>query len=330
MKRHTLFIYIAALLTMLGTALPMSAQNKSFTVNRNDGASQKYSYSQGDRLVLSREDSQGKKYADFVEQQVYVGNAVHNIPLTSIESITFDAQVTLEVEPNTPQKFGVDGGTKTFTVTTNQPKWGVSKNGDWFNYSTSENILTVTAEPNDTWSEREGYLEIYALNEKNEKVSDPVYIKVTQKGRLVQDIDVQGVTLSVTAYGYDGVIEYDCGRIHRTWSNDDNKTEIILHYEDENQIVHVECNGAAGTLTFTIGAMVESYLRRGISYVRDIKASGDGWTFVSEGSSGNRYEDNENTITGIWDVGKIIEIDSRGITKIGRMEYEGALYVTFK
>ena len=94
MKRHTLFIYIAALLTMLGTALPMSAQNKSFTVNRNDCASQKYSYSQGDRLVLSREDSQGKKYADFVEQQVYVGNAVHNIPLTSIESITFDSQAT--------------------------------------------------------------------------------------------------------------------------------------------------------------------------------------------------------------------------------------------
>ena len=103
MKRHTLFIYIAALLTMLGTALPMSAQNKSFTVNRNDGASQKYSYSQGDRLVLSREDSQGKKHADFVEQQVYVGNDVHNIPLTSIESITFDTQAT------------VDEG-KTFTV----------------------------------------------------------------------------------------------------------------------------------------------------------------------------------------------------------------------
>lgn len=79
---------------MLGTALPMSAQNKSFTVNRNDGASQKYSYSQGDRLVLSREDSQGKKHADFVEQQVYVGNAVHNIPLASIESITFDTQAT--------------------------------------------------------------------------------------------------------------------------------------------------------------------------------------------------------------------------------------------
>jgi hypothetical protein len=94
MKRHTLFIYIAALLTMLGTALLMSAQNKSFTVNRNDGASQKYSYSQGDRLVLSREDSQGKKHADFVEQQVYVGNDVHNFPLTSIESITFDAQAT--------------------------------------------------------------------------------------------------------------------------------------------------------------------------------------------------------------------------------------------
>ena len=94
MKRHTLFIYIAALLTMLGTALSMSAQNKSFTVNRNDGASQKYSYSQGDRLVLSREDSQGKKYADFVEQQAYVGNDVHNIPLTSIESITFDTQAT--------------------------------------------------------------------------------------------------------------------------------------------------------------------------------------------------------------------------------------------
>ena len=94
MKRHTIFIYTAALLTMLGTALPMSAQNKSFTVNRNDGASQKYSYSQGDRLVLSREDSQGKKHADFVEQQVYVGNDVHNIPLTSIESITFDTQAT--------------------------------------------------------------------------------------------------------------------------------------------------------------------------------------------------------------------------------------------
>ena len=93
MKRHTLSIYTAALLTMLGTALPLSAQNKSFTVNRNDGASQKYSYSQGDRLVLSR-NSQGKEYADFVEQQVYVGNDVYNIPLTSIESITFDTQVT--------------------------------------------------------------------------------------------------------------------------------------------------------------------------------------------------------------------------------------------
>lgn len=93
MKRHTLSIYTAALLTMLGTVLPMSAQNKSFTVNRNDGASQKYSYSQGDRLVLSR-NSQGKEYADFVEQQVYVGNDVHNIPLTSIESITFDTQAT--------------------------------------------------------------------------------------------------------------------------------------------------------------------------------------------------------------------------------------------
>ena len=87
----------------------------------------------------------------------------------------------IKVEPNTPLEFEAEGGTKTLTVTTSQPKWDVAKKGDWFKYSTSKNEITVTADPNPTSDPREGYLEIYALNENNEKVSKPVTIKVTQK-----------------------------------------------------------------------------------------------------------------------------------------------------
>ena len=57
MKRHTLFIYMAALLTMLSTALPMSAQQKqdALYIFRNDGKFNAFYYADiGNPATASR------------------------------------------------------------------------------------------------------------------------------------------------------------------------------------------------------------------------------------------------------------------------------------
>ncbi len=205
MKRYTLFIYVAALLTMLGTVLPLSAQNKSFTVNRNDGASQKYTYSQGDRLVLSREDSQGKKHADFVEQQVYVGNDVHNIPLASIESITFDTQAT------------EDEG-KTFII---QESGGKIEYGDIAidfpsgTFKGDAKVKVLEVEGGKTIEDEEAVSKFYM-------VTMPVSTNKSFKASIkcsVKGDDIGMIAHSLTASTYGGNESYSDIRLASTYSN---------------------------------------------------------------------------------------------------------------
>ena len=93
MKRHTLFIYVAALLTMLGTVLPLSAQKKqtqdALYIYRNDGGFLGFFYDDIDRFEYSRIDTIGVLHDDFVVQEIYALDTLFRIPLDAIDSIAF-------------------------------------------------------------------------------------------------------------------------------------------------------------------------------------------------------------------------------------------------
>lgn len=93
MKRHTLFIYVAALLTMLGTVLPLSAQKKqtqdALYIYRNDGGFLGFFYDDIDRFEYSRIDTLGVLHDDFVVQEIYALDTLFRIPLDAIDSIAF-------------------------------------------------------------------------------------------------------------------------------------------------------------------------------------------------------------------------------------------------
>lgn len=108
--------------------------------------------------------------------------------VSSIE-VRFDNDVQIKVEPDDPIEFEAEGGSKTLTVTTNQPKWGGIKKGDWFKVETTTNTITLTADPNPTSDPREGYIEVYARNENKENVSEPIVIPIKQKAKAAEIFD---------------------------------------------------------------------------------------------------------------------------------------------
>ncbi len=91
MKRYTLFIYVAALLTMLGTVLPLSAQQSqdALYIFRNDGGFNAFFYNDIDRFEYSKTDTLGVEHDKFVVQEVYALDSVFRIPLNAIDSIAF-------------------------------------------------------------------------------------------------------------------------------------------------------------------------------------------------------------------------------------------------
>lgn len=91
MKRHALFINVAALLTMLGTVLPLSAQQSqdALYIFRNDGGFNAFFYNDIDRFEYSKTDTLGVEHDKFVVQEVYALDSVFRIPLNAIDSIAF-------------------------------------------------------------------------------------------------------------------------------------------------------------------------------------------------------------------------------------------------
>lgn len=93
MKRHTLFIYIAALLTMFGTVLPVNAQKKqkqdALYIYRNDGGFMGFFYDDIERFEYSCIDTLGIVHDDFVVQEIYALDTLFRIPLSAIDSIAF-------------------------------------------------------------------------------------------------------------------------------------------------------------------------------------------------------------------------------------------------
>lgn len=108
---------------------------------------------------------------------------------SNIEAKLEKSPVLLTVTPDGPIEFEAEGGSKTLTVTTNQPKWGGIKKGDWFKVETTTNTITLTADPNPTSDPREGYIEVYARNENKENVSEPIVIPIKQKAKAAEIFD---------------------------------------------------------------------------------------------------------------------------------------------
>ena len=137
MKRHT-FIYLAALLTMLGTVLPLSAQQTqdALYIYRNDGKFNGFFYADIDRFEYSKVDTLGVEHDEFVVQEVYALDSVFRIPLNAIDSIAF-------VTPETQYQPGVttaestlwnyvisSDSMTTFTLSASTPQSLVPKVGD--------------------------------------------------------------------------------------------------------------------------------------------------------------------------------------------------------
>jgi hypothetical protein len=121
MKRHSLFIYIAALLTMLGTVLPLSAQQKqeALYVFRNDGQFNAFFFADIDRFEYSRVDTFGVEHDKFVVQEVHTIDSIFRIPLSAIDSVAF-------VTPETKYKQDVilpDASISDYIVASDSSNW---------------------------------------------------------------------------------------------------------------------------------------------------------------------------------------------------------------
>ena len=82
---------MAALLTMLSTALPMSAQQKqdALYIFRNDGKFNAFYYADIERIAYSHIDTLGVAHDEIVVQEVYALDSIFRIPLSSIDSVAF-------------------------------------------------------------------------------------------------------------------------------------------------------------------------------------------------------------------------------------------------
>ena len=139
MKRHTLFIYIASLLAMLATTMPLAAQQASqdaLYIYRNDGKFHGFFYSDIERISYSNVDTLGVVHDDFVVQEIYALDSVFRIPVSAIDSVSF-------VTPETQYKPGVvtpesslwdyviaSDSMTTITLSSKTPKSLVPKVGD--------------------------------------------------------------------------------------------------------------------------------------------------------------------------------------------------------
>lgn len=138
MKRHTLFIYMAALLTMLSTALPMSAQQKqdALYIFRNDGKFNAFYYADIERIAYSHIDTLGVAHDEIVVQEVYALDSIFRIPLSSIDSVAFITPSTVYkpdvIRPNQSMTdYIVESDTVSwFRLAANTPKDVVPKIGD--------------------------------------------------------------------------------------------------------------------------------------------------------------------------------------------------------
>lgn len=91
MKKHTLFIYVAALLTMLGAVQPLSAQQKqdALYIFRNDGGFDAFFYADIERIAYSHIDTLGVAHDEIVVQEIYALDTLFRIPLNAIDSVAF-------------------------------------------------------------------------------------------------------------------------------------------------------------------------------------------------------------------------------------------------
>lgn len=93
MKRHTILIYVAAVLTMCVNLLPANAQKKqtqdALYIYRNDGGFHGFFYGEIDRFEYSKVDTLGVEHDDFVVQEIYARDTVYRIPINAIDSIGF-------------------------------------------------------------------------------------------------------------------------------------------------------------------------------------------------------------------------------------------------
>lgn len=140
MKRHTLFIYVAALLTMLGTVLPLSAQKKqtqdALYIYRNDGGFLGFFYDDIDRFEYSRIDTIGVLHDDFVVQEIYALDTLFRIPLDAIDSIAFVTPETVykadvaHTFDSDMWKYVIKQDSMTLILASNTPSGLIPKVGD--------------------------------------------------------------------------------------------------------------------------------------------------------------------------------------------------------
>lgn len=112
MKRHTLFIYLVALMTLFSTELPVSAQEKSdqnmLYIFRNDGSFDAFFFSDIDFIGYSKIDTLGVEHNEYVVQEIYALDTLFRIPITAIDSVSF-------VTPSTVYKTDVVRPDKSMT-----------------------------------------------------------------------------------------------------------------------------------------------------------------------------------------------------------------------
>jgi hypothetical protein len=130
---------MAALLTMFGAVLPMSAQTQerqdALYIFRNDNKFNGFFFADIDRFEYSKVDTFGVEHDEFVVQEIYALDSVFRIPLNAIDSVAF-------VIPETKYRPGVitpesdlwsyvisSDTTTTFTLSASTPQALIPKVG---------------------------------------------------------------------------------------------------------------------------------------------------------------------------------------------------------
>jgi hypothetical protein len=110
---------------------------------------------------------------------------MYDKPATLDLSFQIEEDVQFILSPEQLQTFEAEGGTQTITVTTNQPKiTGGIADKTWLSAKLNGNVITVTAQPNTSTTERQTLFTIRVRDAKD-NIMDEKTITVRQKGKSV-------------------------------------------------------------------------------------------------------------------------------------------------
>lgn len=167
--------------------------------------------------------------------------------------------------------------------------------------------LIATATENKSAGDRSGEITVYFSTMPNPQEEDMTKVIIKVKQKVVVKLQM---SLHINIALFDGRYEQDLKPIWVNLINDENKTEIVVNRNKDDDRYQVMCKGEDGEISFDSDVDIINDLDRlksGKVEINNLSCMRDGrFSLVATGSSGNSYKEDENSITYGWDYGSII------------------------